>query len=239
MVTAAEITIGDSVSSVMRWWRDAGLDVMIDEEPRNWLTQAVATSAKKSVAAPAPIQKPQTLDALVEWLMTTHEFPEVGPVQRRIRPTGPIDSDLMVLTGVPEKADIESGELFAGELAGLFEKMLGALGRTRDSVYLASVSTGRPPSGSLGTTSLTALSDAAREHVRLVAPKQLWVVGSAASCAILGMTDVQAHGSLHTVNLNGVMVDVVATAHPRILINREQKLRAWQNMQRLIAKDDM
>jgi uracil-DNA glycosylase family 4 len=235
----AETEIGDGVSSVMRWWRDAGVDVMIDEEPRHWLAPVVTTSTRKTIATPTQIQKPQTLDALVEWLMTGTEFAEVGPVQRRIGPAGSADSDLMVLTGIPEKADVEAGQVFAGPLAPLFDKMLGALGRTRSSIYLASVSTGRPPSGTLGPAALKSLSDAAREHVRLAAPKKLWVVGSAASCAILGMTDVQAHGSLHSVNLNGVMVDVVATAHPRILTNRDQKQRAWQNMQKLIEKDDM
>jgi uracil-DNA glycosylase family 4 len=239
MGTTAEITIGDSVSSAMRWWRDAGVDVMIDEEPRSWLQEAVATSARKTPLVPPPAQKPQTLEALVEWLMDSKEFPEVGPTHRRVRPTGTIDSDLMVLTGVPETADIDSGQLFAGELAPLFERMLGALGKTRETVYLASVSSGRPPSGTLSAAALKSLSDAAREHVRLVAPKQLWVVGSAASCAILGMTDVQAHGNLHSVNLNGVIVTVVATAHPRILTNKDQKQRAWQNMQKLIEKDDM
>jgi uracil-DNA glycosylase family 4 len=239
MGTAAEIMIGDSVSSTMRWWRDAGVDVMIDEEPRSWLQEAVATSARKTLPALPPALKPQTLDALVQWLMDSNEFPEVGPTQRRVRPAGPIDSDLMVLTGVPEAADIDSGYLFAGELAPLFERMLGALGKARDNVYLASVSCGRPPTGILSAAALKSLSDTAREHVRLVAPKQLWVVGSAASCAILGMTDVQAHGNLHSVNLNGVIVTVVATAHPRILVNKDQKQRAWQNMQKLIEKDDM
>jgi uracil-DNA glycosylase family 4 len=238
MGLVTEMTTSDHVSSVMRWWRDAGVDVMIDEEPRSWLTQTVATPVRKSVAPPPPVKKPETLDALVEWLMTGNDFPEVGPPQRRVRPAGPADSDLMVLTGVPEKADVESGQFFSGELAPLFEKMLGALGQTRSSIYLASVSTGRPPSGTLSPAALQSLSYAAREHVRLAAPKQLWLVGSAASCAILGMTDVQAHGNLHSVNLNGVMVDVVATAHPRILTNRDQKQRAWQNMQRLIEKDD-
>jgi hypothetical protein len=33
------------------------------------------------------------------------------------------------------------------------------------------------------------------------------------------------------------MVDVVATAHPRILNSKDKKLRAWANMQRLIEKD--
>ncbi|AYJ87534.1 uracil-DNA glycosylase [Sphingomonas paeninsulae] len=235
---ATEITIGDHVSNTMRWWRDAGVDVMIDEEPRSWLAPTGAAPARKATVSAPPVQTPQTLDALVEWLMTGNDWPEVGPAQRRVRPVGNIDGGLMVLTGVPEKADVDSGQLFAGELAPLFDKMLGALGRDRSSIYLASVSAGRPPSGTLSAGAHKSLSEAARDHVRFVAPKQLWLIGSAASCAILGMTDVEAHGSLHSINLNGVMVDVVATAHPRILTTKDQKQRAWLNMQRLIEKDD-
>lgn len=242
MGIALENTTVDHVTSVMRWWRDAGVDVMIDEQPRSWLTVAVAKSGQKpgrpAVVAPPKSEKPKTLESLVEWLMTSDEFPELGPVQRRIAPAGDAASGLMVLTDMPETADVESGMLFSSELAPLFEKMLGALGRDRQSIYLASLSTGRPPNGRLSPEALKSLSEMARDHVRFVAPKQLWILGSTASCAILGMTDVAAHGKLHSVNLDGVMVDVVATAHPRVLDSKDKKARAWADMQRLIEKDD-
>lgn len=229
---------------MMRWWRDAGVDVMIEEEPRSWLAVPVAgndqkqVSVRKTAAIPQKLERPATLEALVELLMTSEEFGEVGPVHRRVRPSGDIAAGLMVLTDLPEAADVDSGQLFSGELSSLFDKMLGALGRDRSSIYLASVSAGRPPSGRLGQQALEAFSLSARDHVRFVAPKRLWLLGSTASCAILGMTDVQAHGKLHSINLDGVMIDVVATAHPRILNTKEKKLRAWENMQRLIEKGD-
>jgi uracil-DNA glycosylase family 4 len=239
MGLAQQTTTGEHVSSTMRWWRDAGVDVMIDETPRSWLTTSVGAPGRPIVVTPTKIEKPKSLDALVEWLMTSDEFSEIGPVHRRVRPAGDVTSGLMVLTDLPETADVESGQLFSGELAPLFEKMLEALGRDRSSIYLASLSAGRPPSGRLSSAALESLSQAAREHVRFVAPKRLWLLGSAASCAILGMTDVEAHGKLHSINLNDVMVDVVATAHPRILNSKEKKQRAWLNMQRLIEKDDL
>ncbi|WP_293880202.1 uracil-DNA glycosylase family protein [Sphingomonas sp.] len=225
------------MSSAMRWWRDAGVDVMIDEKPRNWLAAAVAAPDRPPVVVTTRVEKPKSLETLVDWLMTSNNVPEIGPVARRVRPAGNASSGLMVLTGVPEIADVESGLYFAGALSPLFEKMLGSLGRDRDTIYLASVSPGRPPSGRLSDAAVKSLSELARDHVRFVAPQQLWVVGSAASCAILGMTDVQASGSLQTVNLDGVMVDVIATAHPRILDTREKKKRAWDSMKLLVEKD--
>jgi uracil-DNA glycosylase family 4 len=238
MGLATEITIGDHVSSAMRWWRDAGVDVMIAEKPRSWLTASVAATGRPAVVVAPRIEKPSTLEALVEWLMNSDDWPEQGPVHRRIAPSGDVGSGLMVLTDLPEAADVDSRHLFAGDMASLFENMLAALGRDRNSVYLASLSAGRPPSGRLSAPALKAFSEAAREHVRFVAPQRLWLLGSAASCAILGMTDVEAHGKLHSINLDGVMVDVVATAHPRILNSKEKKQRAWVNMQRLIEKDE-
>jgi uracil-DNA glycosylase family 4 len=238
MGLAQENTTVDHVSSVMRWWRDAGVDVMIDEQPRSWLSVAVAKSGRPAVIAPPKIERQKTLGSLVEWLMTSEEFPELGPVQRRVGPSGDPACGLMVLTDLPETADVDSGKLFAGELASLFDNMLGALGRDRGSIYLASLSAGRPPSGRLSAAALKSLSEKARDHVKFIAPKRLWTLGSAASCAILGMTDVEAHGKLHSINLDGVIVDVVATAHPRILNSKEKKLRAWANMQRLIEKDE-
>jgi uracil-DNA glycosylase family 4 len=233
-----EITTSDYVSSAMQWWRDVGVDVMVDEEPRRWLAASVASPGRRIVPVAPQVQKPNSLSSLVDWLMTSDDLPEIGPTKRRVAPAGDPTCGLMVLTDVPEAADIESGMLFSGQHAALFDNMLTALGRDRQSIYLASLSSGRPPSGRLSSAALESLSTAAREHVRFAAPKRLWILGSAASCAILGMTDVEAHGRLHTINLDDVIVDVVATAHPRLLDSKDKKLRAWVNMQRLIEKDD-
>jgi len=231
------------IASALRWWRDAGVDVLIDEEPRRWLGEkpakiAVRTKAEtQTEAAPEAVRVHATREALVDWLMTDPAVPEGGSPRRRVGPSGSLASGLMVLVDFPETADADAGHLLSGELAGLFDKMLAAMETEREQTYLASIAPGRPPRGRLDDNAFDALAPLARRHVQLAAPKRLWIMGSAASRALLGMSDLEAHGKLHSINLNGVMIDAVVTAHPRFLTDQDKKRRAWTEMQRLIMKD--
>jgi len=234
---AAPAPTADVMASALRWWHDMGVDTLIDEAPRAWLTAAVTAKRAAPIAAPQAPAKPTTREALLNWLMTADDVPEGGPQKRRVAPSGDPASGLMVVADLPDAADIESGSLLSGEIAALFDKMLAALRRDRSSIYLATLCPGRPPGGRLTDTAITELAPSLRAHIGFVAPKKLWLLGSAASRAVLGMNDIAAHGRLHSVNLNGVMVDVVVTAHPRFLTDADKKRRAWTEMQRLIEKD--
>lgn len=232
------------IASALRWWHDAGVDVLIDEEPRRWIGEKpVLTPARVKAEAPAQ-PAPQaarshvTRESLVEWLMTDALVPEGGSPKRRVGPSGTLESGLMVLVDFPESADGDAGHLLSGELAALFDKMLVAMDTDRARTYLASVAPGRPARGRLDDAALEILGPLAKRHVELAAPKRLWIMGTAASRAILGMSDLEAHGKLHSVNLNGVMIDAVVTAHPRFLTDMDKKRRAWTEMQRLIVKDE-
>ena len=231
------MTQGD-VASALRWWRDAGVDTMIDEAPRHWLAKTVASPpALRVPEAGSPENEFATRDALVAWLMTAADVPDAGPPRRRLGPAGDPASRLMVLTDLPDLADLDAGKWFGGDQGTLFDNMLKAIGHSRDTVYLASISPGRPPSGRLSDAAFAALKPVALRHIALVAPKQLWLLGMSASRAILGMGDAPAHGKLHDVNLDDVMIEAAVTAHPRFLTDKDRKARAWGEMQRLIAKD--
>ncbi len=234
------------IASALRWWRDAGVDVMIDEMPRQWLTKVTPPGAAKAAPrAPSPSETlpppaaklPATREALVSWLATSGDVVEGGLPARRVLPSGDPTSPLMVLSDFPDHGDIEAGHLLSGELGELFDKMLAAIGHDRSTIYLASVAPTRPATGQLNGAALAALGPIACQHAALIAPKQLWVLGSAASRAILGISDLQAHGSLHSVNLNGHMIETVATAHPRFLTDKDKKRRAWTEMQRLNPRE--
>lgn len=55
------------IASLMGWWEDAGLDVLVDEAPRDWLVRA-ETPAARAVATPAqpaaqPLSQPASAPA--------------------------------------------------------------------------------------------------------------------------------------------------------------------------------
>lgn len=141
----------------------------------------------------------------------------------------------MVLTDMPDAVDIEQQLLLSGSLEALFDRMLAAMAESRATSYLASLCPGRPPSGQIGAEHLSLLATMARHHIALVAPKRLWLMGKSASCAILGMSDAEARGRLHTLNIGGAMLPTIATAHPRLFEGSpSRKSAAWAEMQRLL-----
>ncbi len=226
----------DGAASLLGWWHDAGVDVAVGETPHDWLGAAILSKLSETVVAtPLRAAVPQSLDVLIDHLMTG-DVADAGPANRRVRPAGDASSDLMILTDFPDPADVESGELLGDPV---FTKMLEAIGHTRASVYIASLCPGRPVTGRLADSSLAALTVLAKQHIAFVAPKQLWLVGSAASRAILGIEDAAAKGKLHSVNHLGTIMDAIVTAHPRMFDgSKSRKAAAWTEMQRLIVRED-
>ena len=221
---------------MLGWWRDAGVDVAVGETPHDWLGVAATTKPTNSpVTEPVVAALPQTLDALIDHLMTG-DVPDAGPSNRRVRPSGDPASDLMILADFPDAADIEAERPLADPI---FDKMLDALGRTRATVYVATLCPGRPMTGRLTSETVDTLAVLAKQHIAFVAPKQLWLVGGAASRAILGIDDATAKGKLHDVNVSGTIMETISTAHPRMFDgSKARKAAAWTEMQRLMIRED-
>lgn len=241
-----ELATRADIASLMDWWALAGVDVAIDETTTCWLT-AKSTPSKADVqtrqaaaAVPEPVavkpaDLPSSLDTFADWLAHDISLLSRYPVSRRVMPAHIPGVDLMVVADVPEAGDVEAERLLSGDVGLLIDRMLSAIGRDRASAYLATIAPARPANGRLDDGEQALLAPILRHHVELAAPKKLWLLGRAASRAILGMDETEAAGRLHSVNQNGVIMDVIATVHPRILL-REPKLKArvWEDMKRLI-----
>lgn len=240
--------------SLISWWRDAGVDVLIDEEPRNWLAEEKPVAKLASVATPAPgiarearsqgapatarvaPMLPDNLPHFVDWLATdTMTFVDY-PVSQRLRPEGDPSSVPMIVTDVPERGDAVAGHLLSGEIGALFDRMIAAWKTDRSRIYLTAMAPGRPASGQIDAVSLETLGPILTHHIRLAAPKKLWLMGEAASRAVLGTNVAQATGRLHHIKYGGVTVEAIATLHPRVLLREpKSKGRVWEDMQKLIG----
>lgn len=240
MAAIATLIPAQNVANVMHWWADAGVDTLIDEAPVPWLERGrpaprlPENTVAQKTAAPQE-RLPDNLDGFVGWLMSATTIPDAGPPARRVPPSGAAGAEIMVIIDMPEAGDAEAGNLIAGEVGALFDKMLGAIKRSRADIWLATLSPGRSPTGRLNPQSEARLAEIARHHIALVAPKRLWVMGETASRAILGMEMRAARDSLHNFNHEGGTVAVVASYHPRFLLqNPARKGQAWADMQMLI-----
>lgn len=222
-------------ASALEWWRDAGVDALVDDAPRDWLTPPAApiTAPAAPVTAEA-VALPETLDAFLA-LRSGSDAPEAGWPGARIATSGPANAALMILVDCPEKDDRAC--LMEGPVGRLFDRMLAAIGQSRETVHLAAVAHARPLAGRVPRETVDTLASLVRHHVALAAPKRLIVMGDAASRAILGMDVRAARGSLQSLNhRNGQETEVIATFHPRLLIERPAlKAEAWKDLQMAIG----
>lgn len=230
----------DLVLSALAWWREAGLDTLVEDHPRDWLARpvpAAPTQAAAAAAAPAPVPEPalpDTLDGLLAWLRDSADAPEAGWGGTRLLPSGDAAADLVVLTDMPETGDAEAGTLIAGELGLLFDRMLTAIGRDRQRIWLAPLTTVRPIGG-LPQAAVPRLATIARHQLGLLPARRVLLMGDAPNRALLGAEAARLRGRLHTINLEGRTIDAVATIHPRLLLQRPSlKAEAWKDLQLLM-----
>src|SRR3546814_11139899 len=100
----------------------------------------------------------------------------------------------MVMTDMPAADECRSGALLAGEAGQLFDRMMAAIERDRNSLYLAALSCFRSPDGRFTSQAAVQCADLARHHVGPVQPRALLPIGDACSKAILGLPMAQATG---------------------------------------------
>lgn len=230
----------NNLSSVLSWWDLAGVDVVVEDTPRDWLARPapapaaapVVTTNLQPETAPAPETLPDTLEALREWLIKPETLPELGP--RRCPAQGVIGSTLMLLSDMPDQDDLQAERLFAGAAGQLLDAMLKAIGQSRDDAYIASLAPGRPATGMISGPIEGQLRGIARQHVRLSAPKTLLLMGDPAVKAMTGMNLAQARGKIHQIDLGEQTMPAIATFHPRFLLQQPAcKADAWADLRRL------
>ena len=234
----------DLIASALDWWSDAGVDTLVEETPRDWLVQAAKPTAASAMAnriqhtadsLAAPPSLPNTLPEFSDWLMTSLDVPDAGPPAQRLPPSGDLSSDLMIFIDMPDLADPAAGRMLSGDSGVLFDKMLNAIGKSRETVYLAAFSSGRTPGGQISLETAAVLTPIALHHIALVKPDKLWLMGQAVSRAILGADARPGQGHLRKFNHEGRSMDAVASFAPRFLLQQPKwKAGAWADMQALI-----
>jgi DNA polymerase len=227
-------------ANVLRWWADAGVDTLVDEAAVPWIERAKARQPARgaSEGAPLPAQSlllPKSLPLFIDWLMLPENLAMAGPASQRLRPAGNAQADLMVLLDMPEAGDAAAGKLLSGEVGALFDAMLKAVARDRSQIWLGALLPGRSPTGLIDAAALPQLTEIARHHIALIAPKRLWILGETTSRALLATDLPSARGRKHIFNHEGCTTEAVASFHPRFLLQQPaRKKSAWEDMQLLI-----
>jgi DNA polymerase len=225
----------DWAASALKWWQDAGVDTVIGEEPRNWLAPPQKPAAAASAPERAAAQPPQTLDAFQDWLRESPDLPFASPTAPRVGPSGDPASGLIVFVDMPSAEDAAAGRLLSGPAGALFDRMLTAMQRSRETIYLAPLSPVRSPSGAIDARSATTLAELARRHVALVRPKAVLLFGDACSKALIGPAVAGARGRWHDLETPVGPVKTLVTIRPEKLLQQPAlKSLAWADLQMLM-----
>lgn len=204
------------IESALDWWARAGVDTSITEAPRDWLRPPAREAAPAAV--PLAIEPPQP----------------AAPDPFAVAPSGTAAAGLMVLVDMPEPEDIAGGRLLSGPAGRLFDRMLAAIGRERDAVYIASIAATRTPTGRIEAAALAGHAAAARRQVAAAAPRVLVLLGDTTSRAFLEMPVAAARGAVHQVEIEGIPMRAIATFHPRTLLQHPlAKAEAWTDLRRI------
>jgi uracil-DNA glycosylase family 4 len=225
------------LASALQWWADAGVDVLVGEEPRDWLRPKPASAPTPAPAShqPAPDALPDQLDLFQAYLRESDRLSFASPSAPRVCPGGDPASGLMVMIDMPAAEDCSAGTLLSGEAGALFDRMLKAMGRDRDSIYLASLSCLRSPDGRLTGPAADQCATLARHHIGLVAPQALLLFGDACSKALLGLSVPQARGRWHEVQTHAGPIRTIVTMSPQYLVQMpKHKALAWADLQMLM-----
>lgn len=221
--------------SVLGWWQEAGVDMLVDELPRDWLKPTVRAAVTLPPVAPAPDTLPATIAAMHARLADPGLVGSA--LGRPLAPEGNVAAGLMLVVDMPDVGDAEAGQLVSGEAGRLLDRMLGTIGLDRAAIYLVPLAPARPAGGRIAPADMAVLTRLALQHVALARPRLLLVLGDAAATAILGRPLADARGSVQEIDHKGVRVGVVATFHPRYLL-RDQgaKAKAWADLRLLLGR---
>ena len=230
------------MQSALQWWLDAGVDVLVDESPRDWLRPSPAPVPAQSAPVEAPLAQapalaplPDQIDLFEAYLRTSETLPFAAPSAPRVCPEWNPSADLMILIDMPAAADCTTGSLLSGEAGALFDRMMAAIGRDRSTLYLTALSCLRSPDGRFTPEAAAQCAALARHHIGLAAPKAVLLFGDSCAKALLDMPMAQARGRWHEIETQAGPVKTIVTIPPDFLLKRPSaKAHAWADLQMLV-----
>jgi DNA polymerase len=142
-------------------------------------------------------------------------------------------SKLMFVGEAPGRDEDIQGLPFVGRSGQLLDRMLGAIGLSRNEVYIANVVPWRPPGNRRPTPIETAICRPFIERqIELVAPDVLVMLGGASASELLNTNEgiLRLRGRWRQYDAGGRTIRAIATLHPAYLLRQPRdKRHAWRD----------
>tara|TARA_Y100001970_G_scaffold291352_1_gene428203 strand:+ start:6092 stop:6796 length:705 start_codon:yes stop_codon:yes gene_type:complete len=155
---------------------------------------------------------------------------------------GNSDSPIMIIGEGPGEKEDKSGKPFVGDAGQLLDKMINAINLNREKVYITNVVNYRPPNNRKPEfDEIIRYSKFLREHISIIDPKILVLMGSTAMESLLGnkIKISKERGSWKEVIINNKTYLTMITFHPAYLLRQaDQKKYSWADLKEIRKKID-
>ena len=155
---------------------------------------------------------------------------------------GTSESQLMIVGEGPGQKEDELGKPFVGDAGMLLNKMLKAINIDRNKVYITNVVNYRPPNNRKPEPAeIIRYSNFLREHISIIDPKILILMGSSAMEALFGskIKISKERGAWKEVIVNQKTYLTIITFHPAYLLRQpDQKKYSWSDLKEIRKKID-
>jgi DNA polymerase len=248
--------------AVLEWYRTAGVDVAVGDEPVDRFATSAAAPAKRvlpmaagtaAASPPAPVApltvNPDETRAIaaaagsLEALRAAMDAYDGCALKHRatqlVFADGNPESQIMLVGEGPGEQEDRQGKPFVGRAGQLLDRMLAAIGLDRTKVYIANMVPWRPPGNRNPTPDeLAQCAPFLHRQVELVNPKLLVTLGNVPTQALFATSQgiTRMRGQWKTLEIGAWAGPVLPTLHPAFLLRTPSaKAQAWKDMLSLKA----
>ena len=192
---------------------------------------ALASHSGHALAAGA-----ETLEALRAAVAAFDECALKRTATNLVFADGNPEAPIMFVGEAPGAEEDMRGLPFVGKAGQLLDRMLAAIGLSRETAYITNILFWRPPGNRQPTSGeIAACLPFVERHIELVSPEILVLLGGTAAKTLLARSDgiMRLRGRWFEYSTPGLArpVPAMATFHPAYLLRSPgQKRAAWQDM---------
>lgn len=265
----AEPSEENAARALLRWYAEMGVDESVEASPSDFYSWRAAPPPDASPAPPAarqraleeaPAAEPadmstdeaiaaaeklaaacDTFEALDAAVRAFEGCPLKAGAKNTVFTDGVPGSDLLVIGEAPGRDEDRLGRPFVGRAGQLLDKMLAAIGRSRETnTLISNVIYWRPPANRTPTAVETAVCRPFVDRlIEITAPKAVMIAGGAPLQALLGVTGImRARGVWREIETtSGLRVPALPVFHPAFLLRQPGSKRlAWADLQNLAKR---
>ena len=252
----------DEMLGMLEWYRAAGVDIAVGEEPVDRFAQrppARVTPPIATASASSPERPPETLAlggdpsearSLASGAQNLEQLQAIlgayDGCGLKLRATqlvfadGNPEAEIMLIGEAPGAEEDRQGKPFVGKSGQLLDRMLAAIGLDRTKVYIANTVPWRPPGNRTPSPEEMALClPFLHRQVELVAPKIVLTLGGPAMQTVFSTSVgiIKMRGKWEDVTIGNHSVQALPTLHPAYLLrNPPAKQQAWRDLLSLKVK---